>query len=117
MSYQTSLRILSQMTLIKQSFFNWSSGKDSALALHYALQSSDIEVGYLFSVVDYNTNRIGMHEIPSTLLESQAEAIRIPLRIFSTGFDSSYADGMKKEMNFFQRARDSHLYFRRYIFG
>ena len=87
---------------MKRSFFNWSSGKDSALALYYAMQNPDIDIRYLFSVINSYTNRIGMHEIPITLLKGQAEAIGIPLRIFRTNFDSSYANCIKNEMNYFR---------------
>lgn len=87
---------------MKRSIFNWSSGKDSALALYYAMQNPDIDIKYLFSVINSDTNRIGMHEIPTTLLKNQAEAIGIPLRIFCTNFDSSYANGMSEEMRYFR---------------
>lgn len=87
---------------MKRSIFNWSSGKDSALALYYAMQNPDIDIKYLFSVINSDTNRIGMHEIPVALLESQAEAIGIPLRILSTNFDSSYANCIKNEMKYFR---------------
>ena len=53
---------------MKRSIFNWSSGKDSALALYYAMQNPDIDIKYLFSVINSDTNRIGMHEIPVALL-------------------------------------------------
>lgn len=92
---------------MKQSIFNWSSGKDSALALYYAMQNPDIDIKYLFSVINSDTNKIGMHEIPTTLLKSQAEAIGIPLRIFSTNFDSSYANCIKNEI--FSFAKYLHL--------
>lgn len=87
---------------MKLSIFNWSSGKDSALALYYAMQNPDIDIKYLFSVINSDTNKIGMHEIPTALLKSQAEAIGIPLRIFSTNFDSSYANCIKNEMKYFR---------------
>lgn len=85
-----------------QSVFNWSSGKDSALALYYAMQNPDIDIKYLFSVINSDTNRIGMHEIPIKLLKRQADAIGIPLRLFRTNFDSSYANEINNEMKYFR---------------
>lgn len=87
---------------MKRSIFNWSSGKDSALALYYAMQNADIDIKYLFSVIDSDTNRISMHEISTTLLKRQAEAIGIPMRILSTNFNSSYADFINNEMKYFR---------------
>lgn len=43
-----------------------------------------------------------MHETPTKLVKRQAEAIGIPLRIFSTNFDLSYTNCIKKEIEFFR---------------
>ncbi len=85
-----------------KSIFNWSSGKDSALALYYALQQPNLDIQYLFSVVNSNSDRVGMHEIPLSLLLSQSDSIGIPLRVLRTSFDSSYAERIKDEMNYFR---------------
>ena len=64
-----------------KAYFNWSSGKDSALALYIALQEKR-RVGTLFSVVHGDSGRIAMHEISEALLNRQAEAIGMPLTVF-----------------------------------
>lgn len=87
---------------MRKSFFNWSSGKDSALALYYAMQNPDIDISYLFSVINSDTDRVGMHEISASLLMNQADSIGIPLRLLRTSFDSSYAADIKEEMDFFK---------------
>jgi len=59
--------------------FNWSGGKDSTLALHYALLDSEIEIRYLVTTINEKYNRISMHGVRESLLIKQAESIGIPL--------------------------------------
>ncbi|MES2274804.1 MAG: diphthine--ammonia ligase [Bacteroidota bacterium] len=59
--------------------FNWSGGKDSALALYHCLQNPDIEIKYLLTTVNDAVNRISMHGVRESLLLRQAEEIGIPL--------------------------------------
>jgi uncharacterized protein (TIGR00290 family) len=59
--------------------FNWSSGKDSALALHRILQQQDYEVVALLTTVNAQYDRVSMHGVRRSLLEAQADALGIPL--------------------------------------
>ncbi len=61
-----------------KSYFNWSGGKDSALALHYTIQNN-INVQKLLTNVNAVHNRISMHGVRRSLLEAQAKAIGLPL--------------------------------------
>ncbi|WP_412469017.1 diphthine--ammonia ligase [Pedobacter sp. KLB.chiD] len=63
----------------KSCIFNWSGGKDSTLALHYALQDATLEIRYLVTTVTEQYNRVSMHGVRETLLIKQAESIGIPL--------------------------------------
>lgn len=63
----------------KKAIFNWSSGKDSALALYKTLQNKDIEIVSLLTSVNQKYNRISMHGVRSELLDQQAESIGLPL--------------------------------------
>jgi uncharacterized protein (TIGR00290 family) len=65
---------------IKKSFFNWSGGKDSALALYYSLNDPSIEVKYLLTTVNKDRDRISMHGVRRELLKVQAENIGIELK-------------------------------------
>ena len=67
------------MTDKKLCIFNWSGGKDSTLALHYALQDETIEIKYLVTTVTEKYNRVSMHGVRESLLLKQAESIGIPL--------------------------------------
>ncbi len=59
--------------------FNWSGGKDSALALYHCLRNPDLEIKYLVTTVNDALNRISMHGVREALLVIQAERIGIPL--------------------------------------
>lgn len=62
-------------------FLAWSGGKDSALALYRILQQPQYRVKYLLTTVNQAHQRITMHGVRLALLEAQAKAIGIPLKI------------------------------------
>ncbi|WP_418253683.1 diphthine--ammonia ligase [Flavobacterium columnare] len=62
-----------------KAIFNWSSGKDSALALYKILQTNEYEVTTLLTSVNKQYNRISMHGVRTELLEEQAKSLKIPL--------------------------------------
>ncbi|MES2543578.1 MAG: diphthine--ammonia ligase [Bacteroidota bacterium] len=63
----------------KKALFNWSSGKDSALALYKVLQNNDFEINCLLTSINEQFQRISMHGVRVELLEQQAKSIGIPL--------------------------------------
>lgn len=67
------------MNPIKKAVFNWSGGKDSALALQKTLENKDFEVVALFTTFNEETQKSSMHSIPLELLSKQADSIGIPL--------------------------------------
>ncbi|MDP5198939.1 diphthine--ammonia ligase [Flavobacterium sp. DG2-3] len=69
------------MSQPKKALFNWSSGKDSALALYKTLQNSEFQIECLLTSVNQQYQRISMHGIRVELLQKQAESIGIPLKI------------------------------------
>ena len=60
-------------------FFNWSGGKDSSLALFYALEKG-IKIDLLFTTLSEKYRRVSMHGVKEELLDAQAKSIGIPLR-------------------------------------
>ncbi len=64
-----------------KAIFNWSSGKDSALALYKVLQNSEFEITCLLTSVSQEFQRISMHGVRVELLEQQAKSLGIPLEI------------------------------------
>jgi uncharacterized protein (TIGR00290 family) len=67
--------------LKKKALFNWSSGKDSALALYKILQGEEFEIHCLLTSVNQQFQRISMHGVRVELLEQQANSIGLPLEI------------------------------------
>src|SRR5271155_5218967 len=57
----------------------WSSGKDSAWALHTVRQSGDFEIVALLTTVNRTHERVAMHAVRESLLEMQAAAAGLPL--------------------------------------
>lgn len=65
----------------KRVLLSWSSGKDSAWALHLLRQDPSLEVVGLLTTVNAEADRVAMHAVRRTLLEAQAEAVGAPLSI------------------------------------
>jgi uncharacterized protein (TIGR00290 family) len=63
----------------KKTLLSWSSGKDSAWALHLLRQRDDVEVVGLFTTVNAEFQRVAMHAVRLELLKRQAEAVGLPL--------------------------------------
>ena len=49
--------------IMKKAYFNWSSGKHSAMALYYAIKYGKHEVLSLFTIDKNAGTKIAMHEI------------------------------------------------------
>lgn len=84
-----------------KTYFNWSSGKDSALALYKMQQSNAYKVDRLVTSVNSTFNRVSMHGLRLPLLEAQAKAIGLPLQTIMLNADvsmSSYNEVMKTTM-------------------
>jgi uncharacterized protein (TIGR00290 family) len=59
----------------------WSSGKDSAWALHVLRQDPAVAVGALLTTFNEAADRVAMHAVRRSLVEEQAAAAGLPLRI------------------------------------
>jgi uncharacterized protein (TIGR00290 family) len=63
----------------KRVLLSWSGGKDSALALHALRADPNVEVAGLLTSVTREYERISVHGVRRSLLERQAERLRLPL--------------------------------------
>lgn len=61
-----------------KTYFNWSSGKDSALALYKLLKNDSYAVEKLLTTVNGHYNRVSMHGLRIELLDAQIKALNIP---------------------------------------
>ena len=60
-----------------KTYFNWSSGKDSALALYYLLQDNNYQIDELITTVNSHYNRVSMHGLRKELLIAQTNALGV----------------------------------------
>ncbi|HXG66875.1 MAG TPA: diphthine--ammonia ligase [Blastocatellia bacterium] len=58
---------------------SWSSGKDSCMALYEILASRKYHVAALLSTLTREDDAVGIHFLRRSLLERQAESLRLPL--------------------------------------
>src|SRR4051794_25391251 len=60
---------------------SWSSGKDSAFALHEVQRAGALEIAGLLTTVNQAFERVAMHAVRVELLRRQAAAAGLPLAI------------------------------------
>jgi uncharacterized protein (TIGR00290 family) len=85
-----------------KAFFNWSGGKDSALALWKILQDKKLKIEYLLTSINRTHDRVSMHGVRRELLETQAASIQIPLATVELPAEPSmqeYENEMMKKVN------------------
>lgn len=73
----------------KRVLLSWSSGKDSAWALHVLRQQADLEVIGLLSTLNEEFDRVAMHAVRTELLRQQAARAGLPLRLVKLPFPCS----------------------------
>jgi uncharacterized protein (TIGR00290 family) len=64
---------------LRKVLLSWSSGKDSAWALHLLRQQPEIQVAALFTTFNSAADRVAMHAVRRSLVEAQAERTGLPL--------------------------------------
>lgn len=97
-----------------KSFFNWSGGKDSSLALYHTLTDKNYSVEKLLTNVNKQYGRISMHGVREELLEQQATAIGIPLQKMILPDQPSmpeYEEQMMQTMRQLREEQFTHSFF------
>ncbi|MDX2205711.1 MAG: ATP-binding protein [Hyphomicrobiaceae bacterium] len=74
-----------------KTLLSWSTGKDSAWALH-RLRREGVEVAGLFTTVNSAVDRVAMHAVRRQLLAAQAAAAGLPLTEIPIPYPCSNAD-------------------------
>jgi uncharacterized protein (TIGR00290 family) len=64
---------------LKKVLLSWSSGKDSAWALHLLRQQPEVQVIALLTTFNSAADRVAMHAVRRVLVEAQAERTGLPL--------------------------------------
>lgn len=97
---------------MKKAVFNWSGGKDSALALQKVLEEKEFEIISLLTTMREETSKSSMHEIPLQILERQAESIGIPLfTVTSSTALKNYETKMSEAVQHFKELGVTHFIF------
>ncbi len=73
----------------RKALMSWSSGKDSAWALHKLQQNPEIDLVGLFCTVNKEFDRVAMHGVRVELLQKQAKSIGLPLEIIEIPYPCS----------------------------
>lgn len=97
-----------------KTFFNWSGGKDSALALYYAQKSGLYSIEKLLTNINGKHRRVSMHGVRENLLQQQAESIGLPLqKIFLPEEPSmhEYEQQMKENLLLLKEEHFTHAVF------
>jgi diphthamide synthase (EF-2-diphthine--ammonia ligase) len=64
---------------MKKILLSWSSGKDSAWALHVLRRQGEYEIAGLITTINSAFDRVAMHGTRRALVEMQAAAAGLPL--------------------------------------
>ncbi len=76
---------------MKRVLLSWSSGKDSAWALHVLRQQPGVEIVGLLTTLNSEFNRVAMHSTRRSVVEAQAAAAQLPLWIIPLPWPCSNA--------------------------
>lgn len=92
--------------------FNWSGGKDSALALHQIMSKNEFEVVSLLTTIDEETLQSSIHSIPIEILSKQADSIGIPLKTVLFAKDlKNYDEKMREVVEYYKNQGVTHFIF------
>jgi len=102
------------MTNLPKAILAWSSGKDSAYALHVAKQSAQVEIVGLLTTLTEAFDRVSMHAVREELLDLQTASLGLPCTkvwIPSPCPNEVYEQRMGDAMNAVRDAGVTHVVF------
>jgi uncharacterized protein (TIGR00290 family) len=88
---------------------SWSSGKDSAWALHVLRQQPDIQVAALITTFNSEADRVAMHAVRRALAAAQAERTGLPLWAVELPWPCSNDEYEHRMRAVCQQARDEGI--------
>ncbi len=88
---------------------SWSSGKDSAWALHTVQQQNDCQLVGLFTTVNMAFQRVAMHGVRLELLRRQAECMGLPLTVIEIPYPCSNAEYEQAMSGFIDQAKSEGI--------
>jgi len=93
----------------KKTLLSWSSGKDSAWALHILQHQQDIEVVGLFCTFNKKFKRGAMHAVRNELICQQAESIGLPLQLIPIPDPCSDSEYKRIMANFIEQVKSQGI--------
>ena len=102
------------LTRKPKTWLSWSSGKDSAWALHMLRTRGDVHVAGLLTTLNQEAGRVAMHAVREELLDAQAAAAGLPLiKIFLPHpcSNAAYEDAMRGAIARAKADRITHMAF------
>ncbi|WP_234977458.1 adenine nucleotide alpha hydrolase [Ferrimonas marina] len=97
------------MTQLLKTWLSWSSGKDSAWALHQLKRDPNVELLGLFTTVNRSAERVAIHGVREALLQAQANSLGLPLVVIDLPFPCSNEDYQACMAHFHQQACDAGI--------
>jgi uncharacterized protein (TIGR00290 family) len=94
---------------MKRVLLSWSSGKDSAWALHLLRREPGIELAGLLTTLNTEFQRVAMHGTRRAVLEAQAGAAELPLWIVPLPWPCSNEIYEQRMSEVCQRAIDERI--------
>jgi len=88
-----------------RTLLSWSSGKDSAWALHVLRRQNDVEIVGLLTTLNAAHDRVAMHAVRAEVLREQADAAGLPLWPVPLPWPCSNADYEAAMTTALERAR------------
>ena len=86
-----------------KTYFNWSTGKDSALALYHLLNNKTFSVEHLLVSVNAHHDRVSMHGLRRSLMQKQMDAVGLPF----TTIELPETPGMAEYENLMRKTVES----------
>jgi uncharacterized protein (TIGR00290 family) len=99
---------------LKKAYFNWSTGKDSTLALYKILQSQEFSIDTLVTTINSDFDRVSMHGLRKDLLFAQVNSLQIPLETIAFSKDVTmevYTKTMESAMKSLVEENYTHAVF------
>src|SRR5262249_19570994 len=88
---QVSASVIGWISM-RKIWLSWSSGKDSAWALHLLRRQGEYKITGLLTTINSAFDRVAMHSTRRVLVEMQAEAAELPLIALPLPWPCSNAD-------------------------
>lgn len=103
---------MSEQQNLKKAVFNWSGGKDSALALQKILKENKYEVIALLTTFNEKDQTSSAHSIPLHLMKKQAKSMGIELfPVFINKEPGDYEVKMRQVVDHFLKLGVAHFIF------